>query len=543
MTGMNLLRSCVAPCSSQATHVCRERREEERRADVSIGREKLVLRPYQEQAYVDLRRSVGRGHDSPVFVLPTGGGKTVIAAKLVDGAVSRGNEVLFLAPRRELVYQTSDKLDAVGVEHSIIMAGERRTIMPRVSVACIPSLHRRIADGRMEYPDAKLVIVDEAHLSIADTTRTILEHYREEGAKIIGLTATPCRSDGAGLGMIYDDLVLGPSIQDLTREGHLVPSRYFAGRAPNMEGVPTKGGDYNQKKSGERVNTVELVGDVVTNWLRLASDRQTFVFAVTVAHSRHLCDRFLDAGVRAEHLDGQTGREERKAILERLRTGETQVLCNCQVMTYGVDFPPTSCIVLARPTKSISMYLQMVGRGLRPSPGKTDCMVLDHAGTVDRLGFADEEIPWSLDGKEKVQDRIEDRERKDPDPIECHSCHAKIKPQRTCPYCGADLSKRAAEAIAAHDVELQEMDRKKRLKEGRQWTLEDKQRFYGELLTIAGENGYKPGWVANKYKAKLGVWPNQIGKGSIPSIDPSAETRSWVKSQQIRFAKGKAKNA
>ena len=498
-----------------------------------------ILRDYQNSAVDRLRQSIAQGHRAPCLVLPTGAGKTHVAAHLIRSAVDKGNRAIFLAPRRELVYQTSEKLSDVEVHHGVMMAGEPTTLYPQVQVGCIPTLHRRCMqeNSRLRLPSAKLVLVDEAHLSVAETARAIINAYADQGAVVIGLTATPCRGDGAGLGKIYDDLVEGSNICELTDRGYLVPARYFGGEKPNLEGVKTQAGDYNQKELGERVNKVELIGDVVQNWARLAQDRQTFVFAVNVAHSRALCDEFQSIGVAAEHLDGKTPNEERAEILQRLRKGETQVLCNCEVMTYGVDFPPVSSIVLAKPTKSIARYFQMVGRGLRTHPGKDDCLVLDHAGAVQQIGFVDEPMPWSLDGKEKVQDRIEKREREEPEPIKCKSCGHEFRPAPMCPFCGAEQGGTYQKAIEAHEAELREIDRKKKMADQRQWTMEDKRLFFGELKSIARRHGYRDGWIAHKYRARFGVWPNPVK--DAPMVEPSMETQAWVKSQNIRYAKRK----
>jgi len=497
-----------------------------------------TLRDYQSDAVHALRSSLAQGHRAPCLVLPTGAGKTHVAAHLIRSAVEKGNRAVFLAPRRELIYQTSDKLDAVGVNHGVMMAGEPTTLFPQVQVGCIPTIYRRCMqeDSRLHLPKAKLVLVDEAHLSIARTSREIIGKYVEQGAVVIGLTATPCRADGAGLGEIYDALVEGPNIRELTEQGYLVPARYFAGSRPDLDGVKVQAGDYNQRELGERVNDVTLIGDVVQNWSRLARDRQTFVFAVNVAHSKALCSEFQALGIAAQHLDGKTPQDERAEILQRLRDGQTQVLCNCEVMTYGVDFPPVSAIVLAKPTKSIARYFQMVGRGLRTSPGKDDCLVLDHAGSVEQIGFVDDPMPWSLDGKEKVQDRL-GGERKEPDPIKCGECGAEFRPARHCPYCGAEQGGVYEKAIEAHDAELREIDRQKKLADARKWDMEDKRRFFGELKAIARRHGYKQGWIAHKYREKTGVWPNPVK--DAPAVEPSLETQAWVRSQNIRYAKRK----
>jgi len=281
------------------------------------------------------------------------------------------------------------------------------------------------------------------------------------------------------------------------------------------------------------------VGDVVENWARIASDRQTFVFAVNVAHSMHLADEFRKHGIAAEHIDGQTQHEERLAIQRRLRSGETQVLCNCEIMTYGVDYPPVSCIVLARPTRSITRYMQMVGRGLRTHPGKDDCLVLDHAGAVSEVGFVDDPMPWSLDGKQKIQERR--KQKAEPKEIECRSCGAQFRAAKYCPSCGAEQGQRYARAVEAHEAELQEIERRGKKKNAKEWTMREKMDFYSELLGYAESKRFKVGWAAHAYRAKLGVWPNKMK--SVEGTPPGEDTMRWIKYLNIRRAKARERAA
>lgn len=489
-----------------------------------------ALRDYQAQALTDLRRSVATGHRAPVLVSPTGSGKTVIAKALIESAANKGRSVLFLAPRRELIFQTCEKLDAAGVDFGVIMAGQQPRRWAAVQVACIPSILARWTRGE-RLPEADLICVDEAHLSIADGTQRVLAAYPD--AVKIGLTATPARTDGRGLGAVYDDLVMGPTVAWLTQHGHLVPARYFAPSKPDLVGVRMQAGDYNQKQLGERM--APLVGDVVTNWLRIAPDRKTVVFSVNVAHSQALREQFTAAGVRAEHLDGTTPNDERAAILARLRDGATQVLTNCDVCTYGWDEPSISCAVLARPTKSLPRYFQMVGRVLRPYAGKTDCLVIDHGGTVDEFGFVDEPVEWKLDADGKVQERGRFEKRKE-SKITCADCATVYSGCRTCPHCGYEPPARLAKAIECIDDDLAELDRQKK-RSNRDWTNEQKSEFYGELKHYCQTKGYSEGWASNKYRERFGVWPN-AHKWAEPR-EPTPETLSWIRSRQIAWAKSK----
>lgn len=497
-----------------------------------------ALRPYQSALIDDLRRSVGRGSKRPLVQAPTGSGKTLVMAELVASATAKGNRVLVLAPRRELIYQTSEKLTQAGVMHGVVMAGEPRSLTQQVQVACVPTLHKRaIQSDRMAMPLADVVLVDEAHLSLARTARELLDCYPD--ARVVGFTATPARSDGAGMGEVYDDLILGPSVAELTEQGFLVPARYFSGSKPDLEGVKIQGGDYQQLELGKRVDEPVLIGDIVTNWLRLAGDRKTVVFSVNVAHSQHLCTRFREAGIAAEHLDGHTETEDRKAILGRLRSGQTQVVTNCEVLTYGWDEPSISCAVMAKPTKSIARYLQMAGRVLRPFEGKQDCLIIDHSGSVYDLGFVDDDQPWSLDGKSKVQDR-KAAEKKTPEPIICGDCGTTFKPARHCPECGAEQGSKYERAIQSTDEDLTELDRARK-RRNREWSPAEKRQFWGELQGLIEEKGKKPGFAAYLYREKFSVFPNAYKDQR--ALTPSPEVRSWYRSQMIRFAKRRERDA
>ena len=503
----------------------------------------MQLRPYQLTAIDDLRHSVAAGSRSPLLVMPTGSGKTLVAASLIRSAAGKGKQALFVAPRRELVYQTADKLAALDVPHGIIMAGEQAALMPAVQIACVPTLYRRcFRDGEpvqasmfgrgFPLPSADLVVVDEAHANLSRMASQILAAY--PGAVKIGMTATPARSDGRGLGELYDDLVTGPSVAELTAAGYLVPARYYGATTADLSAVRTQAGDYHRGDLGEAMNQPKLVGDVVENWLRICPERQTVVFAVNRAHALALHHEFEQAGVTSGYVDGETPAEDRKSVLHAIESGAIRVLCSVDVLSYGWDCPAASCAVIARPTKSIARYLQVAGRVLRPYPGKQDCIVIDHAGVVDSLGFVDAEQPWSLDGKSKIQDRKQSQ-RKEPNPIACPSCKLTIKPAPTCPGCGQDLAHQLAKAIEAHEAELYEIDRKTKQATAREWSAEQKVRFYAELLGICAERGYKQGFAARQYRERFGVWPAR----KVQPAPPSEATRSWIRHRMIRYAKSR----
>lgn len=492
----------------------------------------LDLRPYQSQAIHDLRCSIGQGNRSPLLVLPTGSGKTAVATDVVKSAQAKGSRVVFIANRKQLVIQTSAAFSRAGINHGITMSGRDVNIYAPVQVASEQTLKARASRNRM-MPSADLLIVDEAHMSIAPGTRELIESFGN--VPRIGLTATPCRGDGRGLGALYDDLIVGPNVGDLTRDGYLAPARYFAGSKTDLSGVKIVRGDYDEKALGARANTPTLVGDVVTNWLRLAKDRKTIVFAVNVAHSMALQHQFASAGISAEHLDGGHDDDERAAVLKRFREGRTQVLCNCMLFTYGFDEPSASCVVLARPTKSIAMYLQTVGRALRPYPGKVDCLVLDHAGSVDELGFVDEPIIWTLDDSKRAEKAPAKADEKPRDPITCPQCKRVFNGGRICPGCGHEIQIVRKSEVEHTEADLLELERDKARKE---WPIEAREQFYAELLGYAISKGKNPGSAYHRYKEKFGVYP--IWGKTHPPQQPSPETLRWIKSRNIAFSKRKA---
>jgi superfamily II DNA or RNA helicase len=328
-----------------------------------------VLRPYQTDFVAEFDRTVAAGTRRILGVAPTGGGKTVIFAEIIRCFVSRYKPVLVLTHRREIITQTSQKLRDLDIPHGIIMAGTQPRPLEAVQVAAIQTLHRRaIHAGTMPLPPADLLVIDEAHHCPANTYRKIIEAYPD--AVLLGLTATPCRGDGRGLGGIFQVIIECPQVAELIEQKYLVRTRVYAPVNPDLKGVRTVAGDYNERQLAERMDRAKLVGDIVTHWHKFSERRKTVAFAVNVSHSIHLRDEFIKSGVRAEHIDGSTPKPERDASLDRLASGEIDLITNCMVLTEGWDMPAVSCCILARPTKKMGLFRQMIGRVLRPADGK-----------------------------------------------------------------------------------------------------------------------------------------------------------------------------
>ena len=493
------------------------------------------LRQYQIDCVSRVWAAIEAGQPHVLLTAPTASGKTVIAGDLARDAQRRGMRVLFLVHRRELAAQASRKLHDVGVDHGIIQAGFTPRPGERVQIASVQTLHARaIRSCSIELPSADVIFIDECHHVRAPTYQRILKAFPK--GIVIGLTATPCRGDGRGLGNTFDTLIESASVAELTRLKFLVPARIYAPSRPDLTGVAVRHGDYAEAQLAERMDKAQLVGDIVSHWHRLAERRRTVVFATSVAHSVHLRDELRRSNVLAEHIDGSTPIEERDAIPARLAAGTVEVVTNCAVLTEGWDCPEVSCLVLARPTKSLGLFRQMIGRGLRPASGKTDCLILDHAGAVFQHGFPDDEITWTLHQDERAENRAHTARgtRRAPALTDCPECHAVRLEGQACWSCGWRPRPRPV-VVEVADGDLAAVDRQRRTA-AINYDIATQQRFFCQLLWITNERGYQIGWASNKYREKFGDWPPPAWR-SLKPLEPNDEIRAWVRSRLIAFAK------
>jgi superfamily II DNA or RNA helicase len=376
----------------------------------------------------------------------------------------------------------------------------------------------------------KVSITGNCHRSCSKQYQDAIDYYRGEGAIIIGFTATPARGDGRPLGEIFEKLVQVIDVQELTDLGYLSPCRYFAPSAPALEDVKIVRGDYDVKELDKRMNQVKLVGDVVENWLRLASGRKTIVFAVSVAHSKALAAEFNRNGISTYHLQASSTDEQREYAFQEMERGNIQVICNVALYQEGVDVPDISCVVLARPTKNLGLYRQMAGRGLRPSPGKGELYLLDHGGCIEENGLLTDPIEWTLEGKKKAWRKAKGKKPKEKKDSICSSCALIFSGSTKCPDCGSE-AKSFGQKVETVDGDLEEIGGKRKA------TMEEKTKFQGMLRYYARAKGFKDGWVYWKYKERFGVAPKN-GLNS-PPIQPDDAFYSWMKHLAIKYHKGK----
>ena len=350
------------------------------------------LRDYQKSAINQVFQEWRNGVRKVCLQLPTGGGKTIIFSEIARRFVEHDRKVLILAHRVELVQQAREKLAAAtGLEVGTITAGGKVDRRYQITCAMVQTLSRR-----KHLPEADLVIADEAHHSAAGTWQKLLELYPE--AFILGVTATPCRNDGRGLKNNFDSLVIGASMPYLIEKGYLCPARVFQPENTiDTTGLSISGGDYNSYALQEAIEDSLSPETLLEAWKTYAPSKRTIIFTSGVEFSESIAEHYRLSGVPAEHIDGKTPAKERAAILDRFRTGETLVVSNCGILTEGFDLPAVEAIQCVRPTRSLGLWLQIVGRALRPAEEKQHAIIVDHTDNWQRLGLPDADREWSLD--------------------------------------------------------------------------------------------------------------------------------------------------
>jgi len=453
----------------------------------------MKLRPYQVQAIDDVRTAYMDGARSVLLQLPTGAGKTVIFSQITAACRDKGHTALILVHRRELIDQASRKLTALGVPHGFIAAGYK-TSNQAIQIASVQTLVRRLWSVAH---DPSLIIIDEAHHSLAATYRKVFDYW--PNAFRLGVSATPCRLDGRGLRHAFDTLICGPSVEELTQQGHLCKADLYA---PPIKADFSKlrivAGDYPASKLSERMNKPTITGDVIDHYRTRANGHKAIAFCCDTKHAECVAASFRKAGITAETLLGTTPTGTRDRLIAEFAAGKVRVLATVDVVSEGFDCPDASCAILLRRTMSEALYLQQVGRVLRPSKDKTHAIVLDHVGNIAKHGFPDDNRNWSL------QDRKGPRSKgAPPAPAvrQCPDCYAAFKPAPICPCCGHEF-KVESRALEQQDGELVKLERKAvqqklRLQVGQARSLE-------QLQAIGRERGYSPGWAFRLYKARGG---------------------------------------
>lgn len=454
----------------------------------------ISLRPRQLQAIADTRAAIAKGKRAPIIVCATGGGKTLIASGIIQGVIAKGKKALFLAHRQELIDSAHDKLRAFGIESGIIKAGRGMALVYPVQVASVQTLVRRM-DRLAFRPD--VVLIDESHLSNAQTYKKIVEFYGNP--ILVGLSATPQRLSGDGLGIghggMFDCFIPAGTTRELIDEGFLCPFKYYAPpRLFDTAGIKTIAGELDQHELEERTDRPTITGDFLAHWNRLAKGLPTMVFAVGVKHAEHIAEQARAQGIRAVAVNGKSDDSLRSQALKNVQSGAIDMIVNVGLFVEGLDCPALACLGDLAFTKSITRYRQKIGRVLRTHPGKPHAIILDHVGNVEKHGLPDMPVQWSLEGRKKSK-------KEKPIAIrQCPQCFVAHTPAPVCPECGwvyVAAPRSGPEEVAGELVEITqeqvaEARHVQRREESRAATLEDWQR-------IAAARGYRSQWATIRY--------------------------------------------
>lgn len=433
----------------------------------------FTLRDYQENGIEAIRGEFRKGHKRVLLCMPTGAGKTKTAAAMMGQSYAKGKSMFFVTDREELAEQGSDAFEAADVPHSFILPGSEADKFGRAYVGTIQSFLAWRTPDRITHkarrwtpPKVDFIIIDEAHRVESQSFQTLIHAYPD--AYVLGLTATPMRGDGRGLGNTFQGMVTPITMRELQQRGLLVPARYFVPNSADLSKLRmSKTGDYTKESLEEWAkDNPQLVGDAVENFARVCPERSFVAFAPDIATSRAFQDRMNAAGFSCAHVDGKTPKGERRELMAAFRAGEIQGLSSVNIAVEGLDVPHVSAVILLRPTKSERIYVQAVGRGLRSHPDKTNCVVLDHAGVFAEFGPAESFIPPPLHARKGKQVKGGKRQRKQekaevicegilPDGAQC--CAVLIG-THICPECGHEhVSDRAPKHWTAIPAELEEM--------------------------------------------------------------------------------------
>lgn len=486
-----------------------------------------ISRPYQNESLDQIKSLFQQNYTKVLLWLATGAGKTFVFCMMIKEAVSRGMHCIVLVRGRKLVDQASERLFREHVAHGVMMAGHWN-FRPNAQVQ-VCSIDTLIA--RYLRPKADLIIIDECDQATSPGYKEFLADPIYNDSFIVSVTATPWTKEP--LSHIAQAVVHPITMEELIEMGWLCGFRYYAPQEPDVADVDvSSSGDYNSNQLGEVMLSGQLTGNIIDHWAKLAKGRPTFCFGVNVKHSKILAERFCAAGIRAEHCDANSSDKERNAIQERVENGTTEVVCNVGIVGRGVDLPRISCVISARPTKSRNLYIQQAGRGTRIFPGKSDCLLLDHAGNISRHGFPTDEPDVNLDGRPLSESAA--RKSKI-----CKECAAVYRGP-ICPECGVEPPEREVEIDETADELVEIIAKKDPIKERLKALRKDRgtrtmQWVYFQLKKEFGAAAepYLPNYLTDAFSAS--PYSRGVNHGRNTRTRQSAEGRK----EKQQMANGK----
>lgn len=442
----------------------------------------IQLRKYQHDLACDVLSSFENVARTVLLVLPTGSGKSILASYI---ASHEEGYIWVVAHRKELLTQLSDALKLAKIKHGMVKAGLPFDPKQRVQVASIQTLAKR----HQLLPTPSLIIYDESHHLPSRVAKATVQSY--PNTRVLGLSATPLRLNGQGLDEVFDHMIVGPTVRWLTDNGFLSPAEYYAPpTVADTTSLHIRAGDYAKEESEAVMDKPTVTGDAVEHYRRICDGVPMLVFCTSVAHAKHVADQYSAEGYRASSVDGSMSDEDRKDRIQGLASGKYQIITSCELIGEGLDVPVVGAVQMLRPTASLGLFLQMVGRGLRIHDLKKVTYVLDHVNNVRRHGFATTVHEWSLEGRTK-------RAKKASEPAlrTCGSCFLAHEPAPVCPLCGFIYPKKTLARIETVDGKLVKLEE---TKEERAAVMRAA-RSMPELIAFAKARGYsKPTWWARK---------------------------------------------
>lgn len=432
----------------------------------------IQLREYQQDLYKKTVSEFRKGKRRVLVVSPCGSGKTVLMARMAANAQANGKHVWVILPRQEILEQTLETFERCGIPLNTIYVGMAITTANRIE----------------DLPSPDLIIFDECHISVASTYWKIV--HSAPKAYIVGLTASPCRTDNKPLGSLYETLVEGVTVRWLIENKFLAPYDYYSVTVADLS---------SEDDCAELLMRPAVYGRVIENWEKLAKGMPTVCYCTSVKHSTDTAKSFRNAGINAVHFDGSTPYAERKRIVERFRSGEIQVLCNCDLISMGFDMPDIGCVIMLRPTESATLYIQQSGRALRYKPGKT-AVIIDAVANFMRFQLPDEPYDWSLDIP--IKKRSETNSDGNFFIRTCPKCFKVFKTAPACPYCGCKYPLHPREIKEHEDIELSRITAEEAeaaaQKRKQAWMEQGRARTFPELVKIGKERGYSnpTAWAA-----------------------------------------------
>jgi superfamily II DNA or RNA helicase len=440
----------------------------------------VELRPYQIDIINKVRENIKNGVKSICVVAPCGSGKSIIQGKIADMCCKKNNTVLFIVHRKELCEQISNTFRMIGVD------------MSKCSVNMVQTVSRRLD----KIPEPSVIITDENHHCMAKTYTKIYDKF--SSSIKLGFTATPIRLDGKGLGQIYDEMVETKPIKWFIKNNYLSPYKLFGVKLVDTSNLHVRMGDFDKKEVEQLIddNKSKIYGDTIENYKKLADGKKTIVYCNSIKVSQGVETEFNNNNITCKHLDGSTNASERSKAIQDFRDGKIKILTNVDLFGEGFDVPDCECVILLRPTKSLSLYIQQSMRSMRYKKGK-EAIIIDHVGNCYEHGFPDDERTWDLNPPKKKKNKKNEEKIKI-----CPTCLMALELlEKLCPFCGHDFkkTKQEREALEKVEAELSELTSIDILKAKRHDYYKEIKTLR-ELINFSEAKSYKKGWLIYKMK-------------------------------------------